>query len=220
MRKIIGGAFISLDGVVQAPGGPTEDTSGGFEHGGWIAALFEEALGGQVDTLFKPPFDLLLGRRTYDIFAAHWPFVPADDEIGQAFTRNRKYVLTRSDQPLAWAGSVPVPDLDALAAIKSGDGPNLIIQGSSTLYPQLLERGLIDRLVLMIAPVVLGAGKRLFGNGTPAGSFKLVEQRTTPGGFVMATYDVAGAVETATFASPDPSSAELDRRARMEAGSW
>ena len=220
MRKIIGGAFVSLDGVMQAPGGPEEDTADGFDHGGWIAALFEEALGNQVDTLFKPPFDLLLGRRTYEIFSAYWPFVPEDDEIGQAFARNRKYVLTRSDKPLEWHGSERVPDLDALAAIKAGDGPTLVIQGSSTLYPQMMARGLIDRLVLMIAPVVLGDGKRLFGEGTPAGAFKLVEQRTTPGGFIMATYDADGPVRTATFASPDPSSAELDRRERMEAGTW
>lgn len=220
MRRIIGGAFVSLDGVMQAPGGPEEDTSGGFDHGGWIAALFEEGLGNQVDTLFKPPFDLLLGRRTYEIFAAYWPFVGADDDIGQAFSRSRKYVLTRSEQPLEWQGSERVPDLDALAEIKSGEGPNLIIQGSTTLYPQLLAQGLIDRLVLMIAPIVLGEGKRLFGEGTPAGACKLVEQRATPGGFIMATYDLDGPVNTATFASPDPSPAELDRRSRMKAGTW
>ena len=220
MRRIIGGAFVSLDGVMQAPGGPEEDTSEGFRHGGWIAASFEEGLGNQVDTLFKPPFDLLLGRRTYDIFAAYWPFVAADDEIGQAFATSRKYVLTRSEAPLDWKGSEPVRDLDSLAALKAGDGPDLVIQGSSTLYPQLLERGLIDRLVLMIAPIVLGGGKRLFGEGTPAGAFKLVEQRVTPGGFVMATYDADGPVKTASFASPDPSSAELERRAKMESGRW
>ncbi|MDQ3077843.1 MAG: dihydrofolate reductase family protein [Pseudomonadota bacterium] len=220
MRKIIGGAFMSLDGVVQAPGGPEEDTTGGFDHGGWIAALFEEGLGNQVDTLFKPPFDLLLGRRTYDIFASYWPFVAADDEIGQAFSKNRKYVLTRSGKPLDWQGSERVADLDALARIKAGDGPNLIIQGSSTLYPQLMAHGLIDRLVVMFAPVVLGGGKKLFGEGTPSAGFKLVEQRATPGGFILATYDVDGPVRTATFASPDPSEAELVRRARMEGGSW
>lgn len=220
MRRIVGGAFVSLDGVMQAPGGPEEDTSGGFAHGGWIAALFEEALGNQVDTLFKPPFDLLLGRRTYDIFAAYWPFVAADDEIGQAFAKCRKYVLTRSDRQLDWQGSERVPDIDSLAKIKAGDGPNLVIQGSTTLYPQLLAAGLIDRLVLMIAPIVLGSGKRLFGEATPAGAWKPVEQRATPGGFVMATYDADGAVETASFASPDPSSAELDRRRKMEAGTW
>jgi dihydrofolate reductase len=220
MRKIIGGAFISLDGVVQAPGGPEEDTSGGFDHGGWIAAIFEEALGNQVDTLFKPPFDLLLGRRTYEIFSAYWPFVSEDDEIGQLFAHNRKYVLTRSERPLEWKGSERVAGIDELADLKSQEGPNLVIQGSSTLYPQLMARGLLDRLVLMIAPVVLGKGKPLFGEGTPSGTFKLVEQRTTPGGFVMATYQPDGPVRTATFASPDPSSIELDRRSRMEAGTW
>jgi dihydrofolate reductase len=219
-RKIIGAAFLSLDGVMQAPGGPEEDKQGGFAHGGWFAALFEEAVGSQVDTFFKPPFDLLLGRRTYEIFASHWPFVPPEDEIGQLFSTISKYVLTSSAEPLAWAGSHRLADVDALAALKAQDGPNLVIQGSSTLYPQLLARGLVDRLVLMVAPVVLGQGKRLFGEGTPAGAWKLVEQRQTPGGTLMSTYEPDGQVRIADFELPEPSSAELERRARIEAGSW
>jgi dihydrofolate reductase len=121
-RKIIGGAFVSMDGVVQAPGGPEEDTQGGFAHGGWMAAIFEEAIGHQVDTLFAPPFDLLLGRRTYDIFASHWPFMPADDPIAQTFSKISKYVLTTSDAPLEWEGSHRLPDMDALARLKAEDG--------------------------------------------------------------------------------------------------
>jgi dihydrofolate reductase len=209
-----------MDGVVQAPGGPEEDTQGGFAHGGWMAAIFEEAIGHQVDTLFAPPFDLLLGRRTYDIFASHWPFMPADDPIAQTFSKIAKYVLTTSDEPLEWDGSHRLADMDALAKLKAGDGPNLVIQGSSTLYPQLLARGMLDRLVLMVAPVVLGTGKRLFGDGTPAGAFKLVEQRQTPGGMLMSTYEPDGAVKTASFEMEQPTEQEFARRRKMEEGNW
>jgi dihydrofolate reductase len=220
MRRIIGGAFISLDGVVQAPGGPDEDPTGGFDHGGWMHPLFEEPVGHQVDTLFAAPFDLLLGRRTYDIFAAYWPFQPAESDIAAKFARADKYVLTRSDSPLDWETSHCLADLDALAEAKAKDGPNLVIQGSSTLYPQLLARGLLDRLVLMIAPVTLGAGKRLFGDGVPPGAFRLIEQRTTSGGVVMATYEPAGPLETGSFAMEEPSEAEQARQARIRAGTW
>jgi dihydrofolate reductase len=219
-RRIIGAAFLSLDGVIQAPGGPTEDPQGGFEHGGWLAAMFEEALGHQVDTFLRPPFDLLLGRRTYDIFAGHWPFVSADDPIGEMFAQNSKFVLTRSDRPLQWQGSHRLPGIDAVAELKAGAGPDLVIQGSSTIYPPLLERGLIDRLVLMIAPVVLGSGKRLFGEGTPAFTLRPVEHRITPGGMVLATYEPAGPIVTASFAQEDPSHVELARRAAIDAGTW
>ena len=219
-RKVIGAAFLSLDGVMQAPGGPEEDPTGGFEHGGWLANLFEEAIGNQIDTLFRSPFDLLLGRRTYDIFASYWPFQPMDEPIAASFAGAGKYVLTSSDEPLEWQGSHRLADLDALAAVKEAEGPNLVIQGSSTLYPQLLARGLLDRLVLMVAPLTLGGGKRLFGQGTPAGTFKLVEQRLGANGSVLSTFEPAGPVETGTFASEEPSAQELERRAKIEAGAW
>jgi dihydrofolate reductase len=220
MRKIIGGAFISLDGVVQAPGGPDEDTTGGFAHGGWMQPIIDDAVGRQVDTLFTVPFDLLLGRRTYDIFAAFWPFAPAEDPIAAKFSKAQKYVLTGSDAPLVWKDSHRLADLGALENLKADGGPDLVIQGSSTLYPQLLARGLLDRLVLIIAPITLGAGKRLFGDGVPAGAFKLTEQRLTPGGWVMATYEPAGLLKTGSFATAEPSAAERARRAMMEAGDW
>ena len=214
-RRIIGGAFVSLDGVMQAPGGPDEDPTGGFEHGGWLAGVFDEGLGNQVDTLFAPPFDLLLGRRTYDIFAAHWPYQPADDPIAALFGRCGKYVLTRSDRPLEWHGSHRLTGIEALAALKAMDGPNLVIQGSSTLYPQLLQHGLLDRLVLITAPIVLGRGKRWFGPDTPAGMFKLIEHRVTASGVAMGTYEPSGPVQPGSFATQEPSPAELERRERL-----
>lgn len=219
-RKIIGGAFVSLDGVMQAPGGPDEDRSGGFAHGGWLQPLADDALGHQIDTLFSREFDLLLGRRTYEIFAAYWPFMPATDPIAAKFSKAAKYVLTRSNIALDWRGSHRLPDFDALAKLKSGNGPDLVIQGSSTLYPQLLERGLLDSLVLMMAPITLGKGKRLFGDGTPARSMKLVEQRMSAGGMLMVTYEPAGGVNTGTFETQDPSAIELKRRKRVNAGDW
>lgn len=220
MRRIVGATFVSLDGVMQGPGGPEEDRQGGFAHGGWMAALFEEAVGHQVDSFLKPPFDLLLGRRTYDIFASHWPFMPADDPIAAMFAHIDKFVVTGSDQPLEWAGSRRLPDIDAVAALKAEDGLDLVIQGSSTLYPPLFERGLIDRLILMVAPVTLGAGKRLFGEGTPAAAFKLIEQRVSPGGMVMSTYEPDGPVKTGSFEMDQPTEQEFARRARMNAGEW
>jgi dihydrofolate reductase len=215
-RRIIGGFFQSIDGVVQAPGGPEEDPTGGFAHGGWLATLFDEGLGNQIDTLFSQPYDLLLGRRTYDIFAAHWPYQPADDPLAAAFNRINKYVLSGSDLTSDWQNSHRLADMAALAALKEAEGPNLVIQGSSTLYPQLLEHGLIDRVVTMTVPVVLGAGKRAWGPGTPPRTLKLVEQRVSASGIVMTTYDVAGAVTTGSFAMVEPSEAELARQERLK----
>lgn len=219
-RTIIGGVFLSLDGVMQAPGGPEEDPSGGFAHGGWLTTVFDEDLGAEIDRLFDREYDLLLGRRTYDIFAAHWPYMPPDDPIAAGFARARKYVFTTSDAPLEWEGSHRLPGMDALAALKAQDGPDLVIQGSSTLYPQLLERGLLDRLTLMIAPVVLGSGKRLFGAGTPPGRFRMVEHRMSRGGIALTTYEAAGPVETGSFATPTPSPRELARRRAIAEGRW
>ncbi|HET9629587.1 MAG TPA: dihydrofolate reductase family protein [Novosphingobium sp.] len=219
-RRIIGAAFVSLDGVMQAPGAAEEDRSGGFALGGWLAPVGDESLGGQIDSLFAGEFDLLLGRRTYDIFAAYWPFMPLTDPIAASFARARKYVVTGSRVPLDWAGSELLSDIDAVAAVRAGDGPDLIIQGSSTLYPQLLERGLIDRLVVMTAPVLLGTGKRLWGDGTPPVTLRMIEQRSGAKGMRIATYEPAGPVETAA-AGPDLVTApELARRARVAEGTW
>lgn len=222
MRKVIGAAFVSLDGVMQAPGGPEEDRTDGFDLGGWLFSYFDEAGGRRIDALFSQPFDLLLGRRTYDIFAAYWPFVEGEDAaLGERFDRAGKYVLTRGAQPLSWANSHRVTGLDALAEVKRRDGPDLIIQGSSTLYPQLLAAGLIDRLILMTFPVVLGGGKRLFGEGAPPRSMRMVEHEVTPRGVVIATYEPDGPIEPGDFgAATTPSPAERERRARVVAGTW
>ena len=205
---------------MQAPGGAEEDRSGGFPYGGWLAPIGDEALRGQIAALFAGPFDLLLGRRTYEIFAAYWPYMPAEAPIAARFAQARKYVLTHSAQALARQGSQRVPDLAALAAIKAGNGPDLIIQGSATLYPQLLAQGLIDRLIVMTAPVVLGQGKRLFGEGTPGVELALVEQRSGAAGMRIACYEPVGPVRIAPSGPEQINPVELARRAQIAAGTW
>ena len=220
MRRVIGGLFQSLDGVIQAPGGPTEDPSHGFAHGGWMFPVSDEAVGAAVGDFFAGPYDLLLGRRTYDIFAAYWPYVAGEAAaMGDAFTAANKYVVTRGEQPLTWANSHRLGDLDAVAALRQGDGPDLLIQGSSTLYPALLAAGLLDQLKLYTLPIVLGAGKRWFGADTPPLTLKLVEHTLTPGGTVIATYQPAGPVATGAVGHVE-SAAEDDRQRRMKEGSW
>ena len=221
MRKIIGAAFVSLDGVMQAPGGPTEDPTGGFSCGGWLAPIFDEAVGNRIGELFGGEFDLLLGRRTYDIFAAYWPFA-SDEEKGirDPFDRATKYVVTGGDQPLSWRNSERLAGMEAIAAVKRTAGPDLVIQGSSTLYPQLLAAGLLDQLVLMIFPLVLGAGKRLLGEGTPPSALRMVEHEVTQAGSIIATYEPAGKLETGSFSSPEPSAPEVERQRRLAEGSW
>jgi dihydrofolate reductase len=223
MRNIIGGVFLSLDGVMQGPGGPTEDVTGGFDEGGWVFKIWDDAVGDAIGRLFAGEYDLLLGRRTYDIFAAYWPYVEGEGAaMGEAFTHVNKYVLTRGDQPLEWANSHRLTCIDDVAALKQDDGPDLIIQGSSTLYPALLAAGLIDRLMLMTFPVTLRKGKRLFGDGTPTLMLKMVDHKVTAKGTVIATYEPVGALPPFPPFGPQPStsSREAERQRRMAEGSW
>ena len=221
MRKIIGATFLTLDGVMQAPGGPKEDPTGGFRFGGWLEPVADDAINDKIGDLFGRPFDLLLGRRTYDIFNAYWPNASDDHKaIRDPFNACTKYVVTGGDQPLTWANSERVGTIDDLRAIKQGDGPDLIIQGSSTLYPQLLKAGLLDELTLMIAPVVLGEGKRLFGDGTPPKTLKMTGYKASDGGNIVATYEPAGPVETGSFGEPTNNTAEQARQAAMADGNW
>ncbi|GAB3784636.1 dihydrofolate reductase family protein [Dyella agri] len=203
MRKLIVPAFISLDGVVQAPGGPEEDTSGAFAYGGWIwpyADTSGEVMGG----VFSEPFELLLGRRTYDIFASYWPHVPEDAPyrgIADMFNGTIKHVATHHPETLAWRHSRALaPDIAAtVRELKQGDGPNLVTQGSSALVRQLLATELVDELRLLVYPVLLGRGKRLFDDHTLASAFRLAASRTTSSGVLVNRYFREGAVQTGSF---------------------
>lgn len=218
MRKIIVGAFTSLDGVMQAPGGPDEDPVGGFGHGGWFVPHIDEAVMQSIGGMLAEPYDLLLGRKTYDIFAAHWPFVGPDDPIGQVFNRITKYVATRNpDLELAWANSQRLgPDpVAAIRALKAGDGPALLTQGSTDFLRTLLATDLVDEMNVWTAPVVLGGGKRLFGGGAAPSGLTVAASSVSPSGVVHARYLRGGAVKTGSFAMESPTAAELERRRKL-----
>ena len=221
MRRIVGAAFSTLDGVIQGPGGPKEDTTGGFRFSGWLPPVGDDAIEQKIGELFGRPFDLLLGRRTYDIFASYWPYAPDElANIRDPFNACTKYVVTHRDEPLEWRKSKRVDSIEALREIKQGDGSDLVIQGSSKLYPQLLEAGLLDELTLMISPLVLGQGKRLFGEGTPPRTLKMAAHKVSDRGTIIATYEPAGPVELGTYVNTEPSEREEERQAAMADGSW
>jgi dihydrofolate reductase len=219
MRKVITGAFVSIDGVMQAPGGPEEDPTGGFTFGGWVVPYADEVFGKAVEELFSQPFDLLLGRRTYEIFAAHWPYAEGgrDDSIAQPFNRVTKYVATRSKLDLTWKGSVALHDAAAdVARLKRENGPALVTQGSSDLIQALLGHDLIDEIRTFTFPIVLGKGKKLFGAGAKPAAFKLTNSKVSPNGIMIGSYERAGAVATGDYAMDPPTPAEVARRARMK----
>lgn len=214
MRKLTGAAFVSLDRVMQGPGAPEEDPTGGFKFGGWTAPFAGDM--GPFGELIMGEYDLLLGKRTYDIFAAYWPY-NLDNPIGDKFQRINKYVLTHSAEPLEWDNSYKLSGdpADAVAELKRTEGRDLLIQGSSTLYPPLLSARLIDQLMLMTYPVVLGRGKRIFDGSETAGALRLVDHYVGDSGVVITTYQPDGEVRTGTFATKEPSEAELERRANL-----
>jgi dihydrofolate reductase len=215
MRKLTGAVFQSLDGVMQAPGGPEEDPTSDFRLGGWSFHFWDETLEEPFGKVIDADYDLLLGKRTYDIFAAYWPY-NQDITIGATFHRINKYVLTHSDAPLTWENSHRIAGgtAEAVVELKRTEGRDLLIQGSSTLYPPLLEAGLIDRLVLMTFPVLLGGGKSIFDGLHASGALTLTDSAVSDKGVIFATYEPAGDVPTGTFASQEPSAAEIERRDR------
>jgi dihydrofolate reductase len=220
MRKLTGAVFQSLDGVMQAPGGPEEDPTGSFALGGWVQPLWGADMG-PFEGIIMGDYDLLLGKRTYDIFSGYWPY-NQDNPIGEKFQRINRYVLTHSDEPLEWENSYRLSGdaADAVAELKRSDGRDLLIQGSSTLYPPLLSARLIDRLMVMTFPVVLGGGKSIFDGSESAGTLNLTDHFVSTTGVVMATYAPGGDVQTGTFETKEPSEQELERREKMREGSW
>jgi dihydrofolate reductase len=200
MRDLIVLSFVTLDSVMQAPGGPEEDPSGGFEYGGWTVGYFDDELGAAMDESMAPPFDLVLGRKTYEIFAAHWPHTedPGAEELNSA----TKHVASTTLKELDWEnselieGDVP----DGIRALKQEDGPELQVHGSGNLIQTLLEHGLIDEFRLKIFPLVLGTGKRLFGGGTVPAGFEVASSQVLSSGVIAATYRSGAQIKYGSFA--------------------
>ncbi len=193
MRKIIAITQVTLDGVMQAPGGPEEDPRNGFTHGGWAMPFGDEVLMQVVGETIAGEFDMLLGRRTYEIFASYWPH-QRDNPIGKAFNKATKYVVTRTLDRLEWQHSQRIGGdaVDAVRRLKASDGPVLHVWGSGELLQTLIAADLVDEYRLWVAPVVLGEGKRLFQNGVPPRALSLVETRSTSTGVLLNTYRPAG----------------------------
>jgi dihydrofolate reductase len=201
MRKLIVQTFVTLDGVMQAPGGPEEDDSGGFAQGGWSVNYWDEQMGQVMDEATSTPFAMVLGRKTYDIMAAHWPHAP--EETGaKTFNDATKYVASRSHPRLEWSNSVLIEGdaAEGLAALKQEDGPELQVHGSGNLIQTLLRHNLVDEFRLWVFPLVIGSGKRLFAEGAIPSGLKLVDSKVSTTGVVMGTYESAGEIVTGSFA--------------------
>jgi len=196
MRKLVVLTFVSLDGVMQAPGGDGEDSSGGFKYGGWVVPYFDDMGGAEMGKQMSKPFDLLLGRKTYEIFAGYWPKQKED-----IFKDNKKFVVSNSNIDTSWEGTTQISgDVVAkLRELKEQKGPMIQVHGSSSLIQTLLKNDLVDELWLKTFPVVIGSGKKLFGEGTIPGAFKLIETKTTPSGVIFASYKRDGQVKTGSF---------------------
>jgi dihydrofolate reductase len=216
MRELVVHTFLTLDGVMQAPGGPDEDPSGGFGHGGWSVGYWDDQIGRAMGESMSKPFDLVIGRKTYEIFAAHWPH--SDDPGAELLNRATKHVASTTRTELEWEnsklieGEVPA----GVRALKQEDGPELQVHGSANLIQTLLEHGLIDEFRLKIYPLVLGAGKRLFDGGTVPAGLELASSQVSSNGVIIATYRSGAEIKYGSFATETASEAELARRAAPE----
>ncbi len=210
MRELTVNTFLTLDGVMQAPGGPEEDPSGGFAHGGWSVNYWDDAMGEIMDEVMGKPFDLVLGRKTYEIFAAYWPHAP-EEAGGKPLNDATKHVASRTLKSLEWANSVLIEGdaAEGVAALKQQDGPELQVHGSSNLLQTLLRHELVDAFRLWTFPVVVGSGKRLFADGTIPRGLRLVDNKLSTTGVVIGTYVPAGELVTGSFALEEPSEEEV-----------
>jgi len=212
MRKIIVVTFSTMDGVLQAPGGPDEDPTGGFKWGGWQFGYPDEVTNSWLMKIFSNPFDLLLGRRTYEIFAAYWPY--QNDPIAEKFNRINKYVVGTTPVDISWKNSILINKdvVNELKKLKQQDGPDLLVHGSSRLIQTLLANHLIDVLHVWTYPITLGKGKKLFQEGTAAQEWKMTESAISTTGIIFARYEPGGEVKVGSFASGTTSDAEIERR--------
>ena len=209
-----------MDGVMQAPGGPTEDPTRGFNFGGWAMPFFDPAFGEEIDHLFTQKFDLLLGRKTYEIFAGYWPYYDEGTPhggIAKLFKDIKKYAVSRSGEvDTSWAGSVLLRDVGDVKRLKQENGPHLVTQGSTELVHALLASDLVDAISIFTLPVVLGGGKKLFADGSAPHSFKLTRSRVAPNGLIVGHYERSGEIRIAETAADSPSDLEVARRERMK----
>jgi dihydrofolate reductase len=217
MRKLVVLEFISLDGVMQAPGGPNEDPSGGFSRGGWIVPYSDDYLGNVTTAQLDRPFALLLGRKTYEIFAAYWPSADARNPFTVPFNSAKKYVASRTLRSLDWSNAELIKGDMAkeVKKLKEQAGPELHVYGSGNLIQTLLKHDLVDELRLKIFPITLGKGKRLFAEGVQPAGFDLIESGISPKGVIIADYVRAGDVKTGSFGQEVPSEAERSRREKL-----
>jgi dihydrofolate reductase len=216
MRKLVVNTFMSLDGVMQSPGGPEEDPTGGFAYGGWGANYFDDEMMGRVSE--SGPYELLLGRGTYEIFAAHWPY--DEGPIADQLNSTRKHVASRTLSSVDWNNSTLITGdvAEYVAELKRQDGPEIQVHGSAGLIQTLLEHDLIDEYRLWIFPLVLGKGKRFFGAGTIPGGMKLVDSAVSKTGVTINTYERAGDIDLGSFEFDEPTEAEMERRKRLAEG--
>jgi dihydrofolate reductase len=212
MRKIIVTTFMTMDGVLQAPGGPEEDRTNGFKWGGWQVGYPDEQTDKALGKIFSTPFDLLLGRRTYEIFAAYWPY--HNDAIGEKFNRINKYVVATTPIDTSWKNSILINRdvVNELKKLKEQNGPDLLVHGSSRLIQTLFANRLVDVLHIWTYPITLGKGKKLFQEGTQAQEWKMTESVISPTGIVIASYVPGGEVKLGSFESDKISDAEIARR--------
>lgn len=222
MRKLIVSAFVSLDGVMQAPGGPEEDPTGGFALGGWMFGYADESMDISAAGFDGKDHELVLGRRTYQIFEAYWPFQPDDHPIARTLNAAKKYVASRTLTTLHWTNSTLLHGdvVSAISALKARPGHDLQVIGSSNLIQTLQVASLIDEYNVWTFPVVLGRGKRLFGEAAKPSALRLVRSRLSTSGVVMSTYVGGGDIQPGSFASGEPSERELARRKLMANGVW
>ena len=220
MRKIVVGAQVSMDGVMQAPGGPWEDPTKGFKFGGWSMAYWSPEGGEEIMRLFNGKFDLLLGRKTYEIFAGYWPYYDEDAShggIAKLFNNIKKYAVSRlGEVDTSWAGSVLLRDIADVTRLKQEDGPDLVTQGSTELVHALLAHDLVDALSIFMVPVVLGSGKKLFADGSAPHAFTLTRSRVSPNGLIVGHYEREGAIKIGDTTLDAPSEREMARRKRMQ----
>jgi dihydrofolate reductase len=218
MRKLVVNTYVTLDGVMQAPGGPEEDPTGNFKYGGWSFNYWDDMMGKVMSEFMEKPFELLLGRRTYEIFATHWPYIK-NDPTADKFNATKKYVVSKTITKLNWKNSYLIKNNIAteINELKKQDGPELQVHGSSNLIKTLINENLVDLINIWTFPLTVGKGEQLFGDGTNAINLKLIDIKSSSTGVIISTYQPAGELKLGSFALENETEEELARRRKLTA---